>query len=339
MGIRTPAGLKKLSRLGLKSSNGDDWKFAVDGKPHRHVGLGPCHSFGPASCALDSVLVMTLLLGISREDFNFEGDASFGPDFANLLTHFWGPQNGLPARKEAKQAAGKVKEAFWAKFRPRFGIGPENFVSASLLWSRITPLIPRLATTQVTVLECPTCKGRKERRRETNSYELTNAMLRGNQNRIQPGDTALQAILSHVTTNESCPQCQVVMAGRRTWPNGPPAVLSVGLPPGMRIAQGAGSTWPFQVWYQWKSEISNRVQTSSALYVWRGGIYAKDQHFRVYFGERGHPQSGPLLKRFIFYDGMQLRGSIVGDVEPQGFEEHIPMMWQEATMLLFERCA
>ena len=75
-------------------------------------------------------MVTTLLLTITWEDFNLEG-FTFGPEFVDLSTHFWGPQNGMDPEIKAKEAAREVEKAFWAKYRARLNVGVNHYVSAS----------------------------------------------------------------------------------------------------------------------------------------------------------------------------------------------------------------
>ena len=343
--IITRATFDEVAALGVKSSDGNHWRFSASAaetshpfKSHRLVGLGPIHSQSPGSSSLDCVLVTALLLGLNRRDFHLEGSV-WGQDFVDLLAHFWGPQNGLELRSSAMEAAGEVKSYFWAKYRHHFDLGNINYISAAQMWSRVTALAPKLSTTQVIRLECPTCKATRERRRNTSSYELTTSMFVNGRDLLS-ARIALGPMVSRVTTNARCEQCKVALTAQRLWPDGPPAIISVGLPKGMRIAEGTGCARPFEVEYHWQSKISGKVQTSAVPYRWLGGIYVKEKRFRVYFYqpplfyERDRPED---VGKMMFYDGRELRGAIIGNVAPQRPGEIIPEAWQNPTVLLFKR--
>ena len=333
--IRSRDGIDDLAWLRVKLSVGDGWSFAKDTRLLEHVGLGPIYSPAPASSTLDSVLVTALLLGITRGDVNAE-EMVFGREFVDLLTHFWGPENGLKLESEASAAAGEVKRAFWTKYRAWLNDGETEHASISQMWRCITTMVPKLSTAQIIIEQCPSCETTKTQEVEVSFNRLQFSTSGGNRAEAVSGSTALKAVLSHVPNGGHCRTCRNPHVARKTWPNGPPAVISLAPQRGMRIAEGPGNMQSFDVDYHWRSALNKKVQTSSVRYQWLGGIYTNSRHSRVYFRKwRFGGEGGKDL--LTLYDGTQLRGAIVGDVDPQRAEEMVPEEWQMPAVALFER--
>ena len=318
------------------------WSFSKRGRPHRHVGCGPVHSNRPASSALDSVLVAASLLGLTREDFNLI-DTTFGQEFVNLLTHYWGLQNGLALHSEAEDAAGQVKDAFWDKYCALTDVGDwdSDSISVRQLWNKVMELVPKFSSSFVIRSTCSGCQRMTEGPVQfTHRYEPTPEMVTKGRSRgyYGYGQEWLQDILIHPAGADDFNCCdKAPVQSQRLWPRGPPAMIPLMIKPGMPQDFEGGCQQCFEIGYHWYSEITGTVQVSRARYRWRGGIYVKAQHHQVYFGQTpSHPEGRSAQRstpgRTMFYDSMQLRGAIVGDVEIV-----IPEKWKTPAVLLFER--
>ena len=79
-------------------------------------------------------------------------------------------------------------------------------------------------------------------------------------------------------------------------------------------------------------------QSQKATYCWLGGVYARNNHFRVFWtdAKRGEASSGELMA----YDGMQNAGLMFGGISPYHPEERVHPMWWRGTsipLLIYER--
>lgn len=83
-------------------------------------------------------------------------------------------------------------------------------------------------------------------------------------------------------------------------------------------------------------DINGRPQ--KATYRWLGGVYAEDNHFRVFWTDvkRGEANSGEIQA----YDGMQNAGLITGGIPPYHADERLPpRFWRGKSipLLFYER--
>ena len=78
--------------------------------------------------------------------------------------------------------------------------------------------------------------------------------------------------------------------------------------------------------------LSSVRREQEVTYRWLGGIYNRNQHYRLYWTDTAYQHPSGLIK---VYDGMAAAGTIIGGIPPDHPDDKIPDFWADGTSLLF----
>lgn len=309
----------------LYNQTADTWNFDVNGNAH------PCRGRGPVwrsnSSAVDCAIVVGRLLDagstvIDRKQSGWQNDLTAAERAFIEAT-------GLNWDVCTPEDSAGLRDSLWnvlAEADTEIGVGKANpFWS---IWSTCTANFAQFQfryTMQATECQCSGLGATTERF----GSSFVHATLGVND---KPGFT-MQELVSRYFAPEwvdDCAMCHKRRAVLRQKKFSSLPMRMVVLCDDKRVKN---HTQPLEVTY-----TDDDQNTKTAKYRWLGGVYYKNEHFRVVWtdADRGENDAGDLR----FYDGRQNHGLIIGGIAPAHRDDKVPGPWMGTgvfPLLVYER--
>ncbi|KAE8141209.1 hypothetical protein BDV38DRAFT_268500 [Aspergillus pseudotamarii] len=309
-------------KLALDPDNSDRLVFSADGDKYPYRGRGPVYRNN--SSGIDSIIVVGKLLDAGSTVLDRKG-----PEWRGRFT------NVEKAFIEATDvnwdlcSRGDSRDRFWAVMAAEtenVGVG----VQSPLLdmWNVSTEHFDQfLFTYDEQTTFCSPCTNR-----------ITNAAYQSAT--VAPPTcpedmkgVSMQQLVSRSFASEyisRCGKCQDKVVKCRRMLHGLPMRLTVTLDGSVPVKKHTGD-----ISFDY---ITNDGQRGTAAYRWLGGIYCKDEHYRVYWNDtkRGEVDTGQIQ----MYDSTMLSGIIVGGIAQTHRDDKVPETWwknKPVPLLVYER--
>lgn len=318
-----PAALK-VSLLGAGDSN--TASLDRNGTPFIYRGRGPV--WRANSCAVDCAIVVGRLLDAGSTVFDRKevGWESRLPRAERAFIDATDANWDVLSRDDSAN----LRDSLWqvlAESSSAVRVGMLNPLSS--VWATATANIPQFRCFYFEALRHCACRELPANVVQYQSYFLTPS--------VYPEDwygVTMQEVVSrlfqpiHVSNCRECQLTGTVTRERRI----------NNLPPRMVITldeRAVVKDHTRDITFDYH-DTNGRLQ--KATYRWLGGVYAEDNHFRVFWtdAKRGEANSGEIQT----YDGMQNAGLITGGISPYHADERVPpQFWRGKSipLLFYER--
>ncbi|KAE8359243.1 hypothetical protein BDV27DRAFT_168717 [Aspergillus caelatus] len=309
-------------KLAIDPDNSDRLVFSANGDKYPYRGRGPVYRNN--SSGIDSIIVVGKLLDagstvLDRKDPEWRGRfTNVEKAFIEATDVNW----DLCSR-------GDSRDRFWAVMAAEtenVGVG----VQSPLLdmWNVSTEHFDQfLFTYDEQTTFCSPCTNRN-----TNSAYQSATVAPPTCPEDMKG-VSMQQLISRSFASEHisrCGKCQDKVVKCRRMLHGLPMRLTVTLDGSVPVKK---HTRDISFDY-----IANDGQRGTAAYRWLGGIYYKDDHYRVYWNDtkRGEVDTGQIQ----MYDSAMLSGIIVGGIAQTHRDDKVPETWwknKPVPLLIYER--
>ncbi|MCJ1422232.1 hypothetical protein MMC29_000111 [Sticta canariensis] len=307
----------------------------------------PCRGRGPVwkenSCALDCIIVAARLLNLGRTvaDKGTQRRSEWAATLPLLVRHFTGliahPWEWLDDTT-SQQYRWKFLTQFLEMFNNPNSSSPAqigDFLPAISIWQLSTAGMLQTSFSTYAYTSCSDCH-----------TEGPNTTIAATTHRtiplVQMNDTVKKKIGERPSMSDllnlffgaypqrnNCIHCSSrgTVRGWRAVHGDLPARLAI--LPDRSYRDVVGATSPsIKIRYSDTMGASNEVN-----YRWLGGIYQAGNHYRLYWIDCGpNEQDNGLLR---VYDGMNLKGSIIGGVTPGELNAKVPPYWSKGADILF----
>ena len=307
----------------------------------------PCRGRGPVwkenSCALDCIIVAARLLNLGRtiSDKGDQRRSEWGATLPPLVRHFIGLV-AQPWERLDDTLSQRYRWKFLTQFLEIFNnpnssspaqIG--SFLPAISIWQLSTAGVLQTSFSTYAYMSCSNCHTEGP---DTAIAATTHPTIP----LIQMKDTVkakmgerpsmsdlLNLFFGAYPQQKKCMHCNSrgTLRAWRAVHGDLPARLAI--LPDHSYRDVVGATSPsIKIRYSDTVGASNEVN-----YRWLGGIYQAGNHYRLYWIDGGpNEQDNGFLR---VYDGMNLKGSIIGGVIPGDLNAKVPPYWSKGADILF----
>ncbi|KAE8379086.1 hypothetical protein BDV26DRAFT_291669 [Aspergillus bertholletiae] len=309
-------------KLAVDPDDNDRLVFSADGDKYPYRGRGPVHRNN--SSGIDSIIVVGKLLDagstvLDRKDPEWrERYTNVEKAFVEATDVNWDlySRNDSRDRFWAVMAAetGNVRVGEHAPLLDMWNVSTEHFNQFLFTYDEQTTF-------------CPPCTGKT-----TNAAYQSATVAPPTCSEDKEG-VSMHQLISRSFASEyisRCGKCQDKVVRCRRMLHGLPMRLTVTLDGSVLVKK---HTRDISFDY-----ITNEGQRGTAAYRWLGGIYCKNDHYRVYWNDtkRGEVDTGQIQ----MYDSDMLSGVIVGGIAQTHRDDKVPETWwknKPVPLLIYER--
>lgn len=324
------------------SPDGDEqYAFSKSGQNFPYRGRGPV--WKENSCALDCIIVAARLLNLGRtvDDKGNQRRSEWGAILPPLTRHFielvarpWERLDDITSQHYRWNFLTRFLEMFNnPKSSSPAQIG--DFLPAISIWQLSTAGMLQTSFSTYAYTSCSNCHAESPNTTMPATTHSTISLIQMKdtvKEKIREGPSMsdlLNSFFGAYAHQRNCTHCNsrgTVRAWRAVHGDLPARLAIL---PDHSYRDVVGATSPsIKISY---SDITGA--SNEANYRWLGGIYQAGNHYRLYWIDCGpNEQDNDFL---MVYDGMNLKGSIIGGVIPGDLNAKVPPYWSKGADILF----